>query len=152
MTLVVLGGCSAPAATLQLIGVARETLAAQRDAQTEMHAELMGCIESRRSALDTAFDADVRLAAAGGITDAEGNRVRLTPEWVISARKGYAAARDLAGADAMDAAAAHRTRMDNLRAADEALEMAAALIIRQTDVTERIRQHLLTLQRRFIHE
>lgn len=152
MTLAVLGGCSAPAAALQLIGVARETLAAQRDAQDEMHAERMDGIDSRRAALDAAFDADVRLAAAGGITDAEGNRVRLTPEWIISARKGYAAARDLAAEDAMDAAAAHRTRMDNLRAADEALEMAASLILQQTHVAERIRQHLLTLQRRFIHE
>ena len=109
-------------------------------------------LATQAAALDAAFDADVKLAAAGAICDAEGKPVELTPEWVISARKGYAAGRDILADEVRTAEATHRTGQDNLAAADEALEMATELTVWQSDLSERFKQHLMTVQRSLIHD
>ena len=101
--------------------------------------------------MDVAFDADVKLVGAGKIEDASGQPVELTPQWVISARKGYAAARDLIGEKIRLAEALHATRMDNVRAADEALEMASQLVVQQSNLGLRIKQQLIAIQRRLVH-
>ena len=145
-------GCAAPSASLDLISVARKAVAAAEQAEDAQHAELMRLLSERQSALDAAFDADVALVAAGQIRDATGEPVALTPEWVVSARKGYAAARDLVAADIRSAEKAHATRMDNLQAGDQALDMASQLIVRQWSVSEQIRQRLIESQRRLAHE
>ncbi len=149
--LAMLTGCSAPTATLDLITVARKGLTLAKQAQIDQHTELANRLESQTASLDTAFDADVRLVAAGQIKNSDGKPVALTPEWVISARKGYAAARDLLAKQARSAEAAHATRLDNLNAADEALDMATQLIVQQWAITNRIRQELINVQRRLIN-
>jgi hypothetical protein len=146
-----LAGCGAPTATLDLITVARGALASAKEAEEEHHAELARRLEAQAASLDAAFDADVRLAAAGKITDAEGKAVAFTPEWVIAARKGYAAARDLLAEQGRSAEAAHATRLDNLAAADEALDMASQLILQQWALSEKVRQELINVQRRLSH-
>lgn len=149
---IVLTGCSAPTATLDLITVARKGISSAADEEVHQHAEIVKRLEAQMFALDSAFDADVRLAAAGQIKDAEGAAVELSPEWVISARKGYIAARDLLSKQIQSSQMAHANRRDNLKAADEALDMASQLIVRQWNVAERIRQHLLNVQRRSVHD
>ena len=151
LVVILLAGCSAPSATLDLITVARKGITSAQEAEQANHALLVQRLEAQKSSLDVAFDADVRLAAAGQIKDNAGRPVALTPEWVISARKGYAAARDLTDKQIRSAQTAHATRMDNLRAADESLDMASQLILRQWSVSEKIRQHLINLQRRLTH-
>ncbi len=145
------GGCAAPPATLELISVARRALAEAKDAQAAQHAELIRQMEAQSAALDTAFDTDVRLAAAGQIADDDGKTVPFTPQWVISARKGYIAARDQIAAHIRAADAAHATRQDNLAAADEALDMAGQLIVAQWNIAENFKAHLITAQRSFAH-
>lgn len=145
-------GCSPPAATLELIAVARGGLADARAAQEELHEELIGQVRSRRSALDAAFDADVRAVAGGQVTGADGEPVTLDADWVISARKGYAAAGDLLAEQVRDIERARAVRLDNLAAADEALEMAADLILRQQAVGGRLREYVLKAQRRHIDD
>ena len=151
ITLVALAGCSAPTATLDLITVARKGLSMARQAEVEHQSELAQYLNGQVASLDAAFDADVRLAAAGQLKNPQGNPLTLTPEWVISARKGYAAARDLVGSQTRSADALHATRMDNLRAADEALDMASQLIVQQWQLTDRVRQELINVQRRLIN-
>ena len=141
-------GCSAPTATLDLIGVARKAVALQRDAQRAQHEQIVRHFESQKRALDAAFDADVRLAAAGQITDPAGTPVAMTAEWIISARKGYAAARDIIDGQIASARQANATHTDNLAAADEALDLAGRLIVQQWSVGERIKQNVLDFQRR----
>ena len=148
---VLLGGCSGPTATLDLITVARKALTSAQQQQEACHAELMSHFDKQTMALDQAFDADVRFVAAGQVKDASGNPVALTSQWVISARKGYAAARDILAEEKRSAEAAHLVRLDNLRAADEAMEMASQLTIQQWSVTQSIKQHLISAQRRLIH-
>ncbi len=143
-----MGGCGAPGATLDLITVARRGLALADQAEAGQHAELLGRLDAQVAALDAAFDADVRLVGAGQLATADGQPVALTPEWVISARKGYAAARGLLAEDRRSAEAAHATRLDNLKAADEALDLAAQLIARQWAVSEQVRQQLIEVHRR----
>lgn len=143
-------GCSAPAATLDLITVARKALADAQSAQQAQHAEIVRSLEAHCAALDDAFDRDVRLVAAGQIEDASGNAIALSPEWVISARKGYTAAYSLLRDEVQGAKTAHAQRLDNLKAADESLDMASQLIVRQMYVGERIRQGLLSVQRALI--
>jgi tellurite resistance protein len=150
--LLALSGCSAPTATLDLIGVARRGIAQARRSEQDLHAAQLQRIDARINALDAAFDADVRLAAAGAIRDDEGDPVKLTAEWVIEARKGYAAARDMLAEQARQAAAAHVARDDNLLASDEALEMASRLTVQQWRIAEQIKQQLVSLQRRYTHE
>ena len=147
---ILLVGCGAPSATLDLITVARQGLASAQEAEIQHHEALLSQYGSQQAALDAAFDADVRLVAAGGIQNADGETVELTPEWIISARKGYAAARDMVGQNIRSTEAAHAVRIDNLRVADESLEMASQIIVQQSNLTERIKQQLIGIQRRFI--
>ena len=147
VVLLLLGGCAAPPATLELIAVARRALVEAKETQAAQHAELLQHIEAQQAAMDAAFDADVTLAAAGGITDARGQPVPFTPRWVISARRGYIAARDELAGQIRQAEAAHAVRQDNLAAADEALDMASQLIVAQWNIAERLKTLLLTAQR-----
>lgn len=143
-----LTGCAAPPATLELITVARRALAEAKDAQIAQHEALVQQLEAQQGALDAAFDADVKLVAAGGITDATSQPVALSPQWVISARKGYIAARDELGLQIRSVEAVHAIRQDNLSAADDALDMASQLIVAQWNIAERLKTVLLTAQRR----
>jgi len=152
IALALLAGCSTPPATLELLAVARAGLADALEAQRVQHADTLGRLDAQSAALDAAFDADVRLVAAGGVQDADGNPVALTPEWVISTRQGYAAAVGALAEQRRLAEREHAIRADNLAAADEALEMAAELISRQSNMNEDLRQYLLALQRRWIDE
>jgi len=58
----------------------------------------------------------------------------------IAARQGYAAARNLLAEQIRAAEGAHAVRLDNLQAADEALEMASQLVVIQWSVSEKIKQ------------
>ncbi len=146
-----LGGCSAPVATLDLITVARKALTQSQEEEKMSHADLLQQLKGQTAALDQAFDADVKLVAAGQIKDASGKPIEMTPEWIISARKGYAAARDLISKQGRSAESAHLVRLDNLKAADEALEMASQLIVQQLSIKDRVKQHLINVQRSLIH-
>lgn len=148
LLLVAAGGCSPPPATLDLIAVARAGLADARAAQADQHQALMKQYAAQAAALDAAFDADVRLAAGGALTDGSGKSVPLSGEWVVSARKGYIAARDAVSETMRSAQAAHTVRMDNVQAADEALDMAASLILQQQALNLRVREQLLEFQRK----
>ncbi|MDY6913157.1 MAG: hypothetical protein SVT52_01680, partial [Planctomycetota bacterium] len=92
-----------------------------------------------------------KLVGAGKIENASGQPVELTPQWVISARKGYTAAHNLIGEKIRLTEAVHATRLDNIRAADEALEMASQLVVQQSSLGRRIKQQLITIQRRLVH-
>jgi hypothetical protein len=144
----VLAGCNTTAATLDLITVARRGVRLIQEDQNRQSAEIVQQLQRQAAALDSAFDADVKLAAAGQIKSADGKPVQLSPEWVISARKGYAAARDLLAEQIRLAEAAHAKQQDNLRTMDESLERASQLIVQQWAIAEQIKQHVLSCQRR----
>jgi len=148
----VAGGCGAPPATLELIDVARKALSGASAYETDRHADALKRLDAQASALDAAFDADVRLAEAGKITNAAGEPVRLTGAWVISARTGYAAARDAVAEQHRRLQAAHDTHLDNLQAAADALDLASRLILQQYALTAPGRQALEALRRRFARE
>ena len=148
----VITGCSAPTATLDLITFARKGIDSAAQEEARMHQEVVRGIKAQVAALDSAFDADVRRVTAGQIQNAEGEIVELSPEWVISARKGYIAVRDLLTNEVQSAHAGHLQRQDNLKATDEALEMASELIVRQWNVGEQIQRHLMNIQRKLIHD
>lgn len=147
LAMCVLGGCAAPPATMDLITVARKGLAMAKEAQASQHAEIVRHLESQSAAMDQAFDADVRLAATGQIKTADGQAVAFSPEWVIAARKGYAAARDTLRRELCDAQTANAARTDNLKAADEALDMASQLIVQQYSISEQVKLQLINVQR-----
>lgn len=147
-----LSGCSAATATLDLISVVRKGIQLEQESEAQQHAQILQHLTGQLAALDSAFDADVRLVAAGQIKSSDGSIVELSPEWIVSARRGYIAARDLLGDQVRSAEGAHSTRQDNLKSIDESLEMASRLVVREWNVTERIRQHVLDTQRRLLHE
>jgi len=150
--LVAAGGCGAPPATLDLIDVARKALAGASAYEADRHADALKRLDAQASALDAAFDADVRLAEAGKITSAAGEPVALTGAWVISARKGYAAARDGLAEQRRRFQAAHDMHLDNLQAAGKALDLAGRLILEQYALTASGREALEALRRRFTRE
>jgi hypothetical protein len=123
-----------------------------QESEAHQHTETLHHLKSQSAALDSAFDADVRLAGSGELKKPDGTVVELSPEWITSARKGYIAARDLLSEQVRLAEVAHATRRDNLRVADESLEMASHLIIQQWNVTEQLKQHVLSAQRRFLND
>jgi len=144
----VLAGCTLPSATIDLIRVAQKGLADERQAVEATHDQLIEQLEGRQASLDAAFDADVRLAAGGQIEDPKGNPVALSPEWIISARKGYIAARDAIGGELVNVELVRQSRLDNLHAMQEALSMATDLVIRQSLLAENVKQYLSRIHRR----
>ncbi len=149
---VLFAGCSSPTASLDMISVARKGIRLASEGEAQVHNEILQRLQSQVSALDSAFDVDVRLVAAGQILDANDNPVELSSQWVISARKGYIAARDLTTKQIQLSKAAHVKRLDNLKTSAEALKMASNLIVQQWNVANRIKQHILEVQRRFIND
>ena len=146
------GGCAAPSATLDLISVARKGLSSARQDAEANHADNIRQLEAQKADLDAAFDADVKLAAAGKLTSADGEPAALSAEWVISARKGYSAARDLIGAQIGSSNSAHQTALDNLDAAAEALDMACELIVSQQNLSQQLKRYVLETQRSAANE
>ena len=147
---VVLCGCSAPPASLDLIAVARKGVVSARQAQVAQHDRQVKQLQAQAAAMDAAFDADVKLAESGALKDEQGKPLTLTAQWVISARKGYAAARDMVSESVRQEEGNHATCLDNLDATDEALDMAAQLIVQQMAVGEKLRQELLAAQKKLI--
>lgn len=147
-----LAGCGTDAAAVELIGAAQLGLNSATEGEKAHHARWQEQIDAQRAALAAAFDADVRLAASGQIPGADGQPVELSPEWVISARKGYAAALGMLAEQDRQATAAHATRMDNLAAAGECLQMARELLLRRAELTGRVRGILERIERRWTHE
>ena len=141
-------GCSPPAASLDLITVARQGIAMARQSQQEQNEIIIKQLAAQQAALDAAFDADVRLAASGQIKDAAGKEIGLSSDWVISARKGYIAARDVLSNQIQQSQAATAVRIDNLHASDEALDMASQLIIQQQGLAIKLEQQLINMQRK----
>lgn len=150
--LAALVGCSASPAALDLLDQAERGLNDARSLEQDRHAEGIDRLAGQVSALDAAFDADVRLAEAGAIRDEQGRTVPLDGEWVISARRGYGAALRALHERQRQAEQAHATRLDNIDAAAEALDMARRLIVQQMRIPQDIRQRLLTLHRSAPHE
>ncbi len=142
-------GCSAPTAAVDLISIARKGLASARKVQQQNRDQTLRNYQARITALDGAFDADVRMAEAGQLKDSEGNPVTLTVDWVISARKGYSAARTMLSEQNRRDQTVHATELDNIQTAEDALEMASQLIVLQWNVSERVKQMFLNLQRSF---
>ncbi len=145
-------GCASPPAAVELITAARKGIRLARENEAALRTQSVMAMAYRMAVLDAAFDADVRQVAAGQVRKADGSAVALSPEWIISARKGYSAARGLLEGQARTAEAAHLTRLDNLKATDESLEMASQLIARQWRISEQMRQHVLNIQRSLIHD
>jgi len=144
----VLSGCGDSTAAMDLITAAREGLTMEQRAVAAQHEQALRDLQAQQAAMDAAFDADVQLAAAGKILDADQQPIALTPEWVIEARQGYIAARDALTAQQRSAEAAYAAQLDNLRASDESLEMASQLILQQSRLAGRVQQVLLNTQRR----
>ncbi len=144
-------GCQAPTATLDLLTVARHGLADARTAQQTLRNQQLQHLQAQQQALDAAFDADVQRVAAGRLENTDGEPLTLTPEWVISARRGYSAARDLLAQQARQADAVHHIHMDNLNAATEAIDLAEQLITLQWSLAEPLRQQFVNLRRRLFH-
>lgn len=140
-----LPGCATPTATVDLIGVAKKSLASAATAQRQSHGLIVKQYQAQQAALDSAFDADVRMAAAGELKNAKGEPVALSAGWVISARKGYTAARELLAEQIRQETETHAVEQDNLAAAVEALKMAEELTVLQWNVGERFKQQFLRL-------
>lgn len=147
-----IGGCSSPLAAGDLIAEARKALSDARQAQLDQHEQIVSGLRVQSNRLDDAFDTDVKLAEQGLLKDADGKSIPLTSDWIISARKGYAAAQHVLSDELRKADSQNAVRTDNLAAADEALDMAGRLIIQQADLSEQIKQRLSDFQRRFINE
>ena len=136
-------GCSGPAASLQLLTVARQGIEQAQQDQDQRFDELDRAVASQMAGLDAGFDADVRLVATGGLRDATGQPVPLSAEWVVDARRSYTAARDHLATQRADLARAKAVQQDNLRASQEALDLAADLIVQQSALTGPIKLALM---------
>lgn len=145
MSALLLSGCATPTATVDLIAQAKKALASAADSRRQNHEQIVQQYRTQQAALDAAFDADVRRAAAGELRNARGEPVAFSAEWVVSARKGYAAARDLLAEQIRREEEVHAVEQDNLAAAGEALQMAEELTVLQWNVGERFKQQFLRL-------
>ncbi len=145
-------GCGGPDSTLDLLTVAQQGLHLAQEQQIQQHSRIVQHMQNNLIALDSAFDADVKLAAAGQIVGPDGQPVRLTADWVISARKGYTAARGMLTGQIQTTQASHAQSLANLQAAEDALQMAAELTVRRWQVAEQVKQHVLQTHRSLTDE
>lgn len=139
-------GCSSPIATTGLIAQGQHGLADARRAQQRTHARYSTFYQSQLHALDDAFDADVKLVAAGQIAGDDGQPISLSADWVIAARRGYALARDTLATQFASETHSHAIQLDNLAAATEALHLANELTVLQWNVSARLKQAFLRNQ------
>ena len=139
-------GCSAPTATTELIAQGQHGLADARDAQQLTYRRYCASHQTQLRTLDDAFDADVRLVAAGQIAGDDGQPIPLSADWVIAARRGYTLARDMLATQFASETHAHAIQLDNLAAATEALHLANELTVLQWNVSARIKQAFLRNQ------
>jgi hypothetical protein len=139
-------GCSSPIATTGLIAQGQHGLSDARHAQQRTYARYCASHQSQLHALDDAFDADVKLVAAGQIAGDDGQPIPLSSDWVIAARRGYALARDMLATQFASETHAHAIQLDNLSAATEALHLANELTVLQWNVSARIKQAFLRNQ------
>ena len=113
MVFALLVGC-APYTRVQigLVEQARRGVAMWQQREAERDSAVRAEFDRRRAELGRAFDDDVRERPAG----------ELSPQWVIEARKAYAAGLDVIGRAESAAAAANETARRNAEATDQALQ------------------------------
>jgi len=115
MVVLALAGC-APYTRVQigLVEEARRGVAMWQERETERDAAARDQFTQRRAELGRAFDDDVReRAAAGG---------EISPDWVVEARKAYAAGLDVIGKAESASVAGNETARRNADATDQALQ------------------------------
>jgi hypothetical protein len=116
-------GCSSyTAAQVRLVAQARKGVAVWAGRETARDDEVRRAYRARREALDRAFDGDVRLQKA------------LDPDWVIEARKGYAAGLAAVGEAEATALANNDAARRDAAATDAALAKLEWLMSIQLDV------------------
>jgi hypothetical protein len=142
------GGCATPTATTELISQGLKGLEMARSAREQSHEIETKMYQQQLAALDAAFDSDVRLITAGGLKDKDGKAIALTADWIISSRKGYSAAACAITNHMVKAQQVYATDLDNIAAANEALQLANELVVMQWNVGERFKQQFLQLQQR----
>lgn len=147
LVLASLSGCATHQAVMDQITQAERGLNSAADSLTAQHQELLDARKTQMAALDAAFDADVRLAATGKIVDAQNVPITLTADWIISARKGYVAGRDIIAESIRTEQKAHDTDLDNITASREALGRAITLIVMQSNLSENTKGWVLSAQR-----
>lgn len=141
-------GCATPTATTELITQGIKGLQMARTAREQSYEIETKMYQQQLAALETAFDADVKLVSTGSLKDADGKPVEMTADWVISARKGYSAAVSAISTHVVKAQQVYATDLDNIAAANEALQLANELVVLQWNVGERFKQQFLQLQQR----
>lgn len=126
----VAGGCGSYAGMqAELAAQGREGLRRVEGARAGSSAAVVANLEDRRRRLADAFELDVR--GAGG---------ELSPEWVISAGRGYAAGLERLAEARLRQEQADRASTDNAAAADEALALLERMLRRQARIgTEEVR-------------
>jgi len=108
-----IGGC-APYTRVQigLVEQARRGVEMWKQREAERDADARDRFAQRRAELGRAFDEDVRQRPAGG----------LSGDWVIEARKAYAAGLDVLNRAEVAAMSANETARRNAEATDQALQ------------------------------
>jgi len=139
-------GCTTPTATTELISQGIKGLELARSAREQSYTIETKMYQQQLASLNTAFDADVSLVSAGGLKDKDGKAVEMTAEWIISARKGYSAAVDSINEKMVKAQQVYSTDLDNITAANEALQLANELVVMQWNVAEKFKEQFLKLQ------
>jgi hypothetical protein len=116
-------GCSSyTASQAALAQQARKGVAIWVSREAAHDEEVRRTYDLKRAALDSAFDADARQRAAAGAAGAGGSGNALDAEWVIEARRGYAAGLNALAQAQFAALAANEAARRDAAATDAALE------------------------------
>lgn len=132
-------GCAPPAATIMLHQQGLKGLEMAKADINDLSSKLAAQYAKQDASLDTAFDADVRACEAGLIKDKDGKPVPLSAAWVIESRKLYAQAKSIIAANQADLQAAKNIRLDNISAAQRALQNAITLIVMQQNLDQNMK-------------
>lgn len=134
-----MAGCAPPAATIMLTQQGIKGLELAKADVSELSSKLADQYAKQDASLDNAFDQDVKACEAGLIKDKDGKPVPLSAAWVIDSRKLYAQAKSIVASNRVDLQNALGQRLDNITAAQRALQNAMTLIVMQQNMDQNVK-------------
>lgn len=136
-------GCAPSAATIMLAQQGIQGLELAKADIADLSGKLKGQYDKQDVSLDNAFDSDVKACEAGLLKDKDGKPIPLNSAWVIDSRRLYAQAKSIVAGNKVDVQRALDIRIDNIFAAERALQNAIALIVLQQNLDANIKGWIL---------
>ena len=151
-SIILMTGCFGESSNLELIVAAQEGLLASERNQIKQNEEIIENYNTQLKQLDSAFDADVKLAESGKLLDESGKPITLDSNWIISARKGYSTGYKIIHNNLVAQQKFNRETLQNLESISQALEIIRQRSLLKSNMSATLRSQFEKLFERNISD